>query len=346
MGEVPESGGRLPSKLTPATISVDQLVSGADKSRNAIRYSTRSCGDAQMDAALYEKTLSEVDRGWLQGPLPWPSLEEGAVISKRFPLQQGEKLRPIDDYSMSLVNATVTTRDQATTDNIDVICAMLTSLIHGLHREGRSSEILARSFDLSAAYRQLCVSAASRPFSYICVYNPFDDRADVFSQVCLPFGSRTAVNAFIRCSRCIQWIAANCLLLPLTCYYDDFVLPSTPDLAANSESCMSMLFDLLRWAFDKTGPKADTFSQEVKTLGVCIDLRNSAQGYVEASNTAKRRKIHWLLLMMCCKLDSYRTRMLKCCEGGLHLLIRKFLAFLVSMPYNAFLIMHTPSLFV
>lgn len=289
VGTAPESGGRLPFKMVPAAISVEELTCNADKSREAVRSSTRSCGDDAMDRSLYAKTIEEVGKGWLRGPLDWDSLEPSAVVSNRFPLLQGSKLRPIDNYSLSLVNSTVTTLDQATTDNVDTICAMLIDFIDGLQSKSLDSTMLARSFDLSAAYRQLCVADDSKQFSYIAVYNPSTCEADVFAQVCLPFGSRTAVNAFIRCSRCIQWIACRCLLLPVTCYYDDFVLASRPQLANNSEACMSMLFDLLGWAYDKQGPKADTFSAEVATLGVLIDLKNSSQGYIEVSNTAKRK---------------------------------------------------------
>eukprot|EP00438_Fugacium_kawagutii_P004095 Skav202905 [mRNA] locus=scaffold3908:104145:105488:- [translate_table: standard] len=190
---------------------------------------------------------------------------------------------------MSAVNATVTSRDQATADNVDIICAMLLSFMTGLEDAGIKSGILARSFDLSSAYKQLCVATSSRAYSYIAVYNPETKRADVFSQVCLPFGSKAAVNAFIRCSRCIQWIAAKCLLVPATCYYDDFVIATTPRMQNNSEATMSVLFDLLGWKYDKEGPKSDTFNQTVMTLGVIIDLQSTTTGVITVSNTTKRK---------------------------------------------------------
>ena len=108
VGELPTAGGMLPSKLVPATMAVRELGSNAGRARYAIRASNASCGDPSLDEQLYQKTLDEVDKGWLLGPLAWDSLEENAVVSKRFGLQQGDKLRPIDDYSMSSVNATVT----------------------------------------------------------------------------------------------------------------------------------------------------------------------------------------------------------------------------------------------
>ncbi len=89
----------------------------------------------------------------------------------------------------------------------------------------------------------------------------------------MPFGSRAAVNAFIRCARCIQWIAARCLSLPTTCYYDDFVVISAPELSQSSEACMSLLLDLLGWRFDREGPKADT--PRKFNIGKNQDLRSA-----------------------------------------------------------------------
>ena len=289
VGEIPTSGGVLPPKLVPATMAVEELGSNAGRAQLAMRTSNASSGDKDLDEKLYQKTLDEVAKGWLLGPLDWDSLEANAVVSKRFGLQQGEKLRPIDDYSMSSVNATVTVKDQATADNVDVICAMLLQLMTGLRAHGRSTLLRARSFDLAAAYRQLCIASTSKPFSYICVYNPRRRTNEVFSQICLPFGSKAAVNAFIRCSRCIQLLACKCLLLPTTCYYDDFVIATTPQLQQSSESTMCLLFEMLGWAYDKEGPKADTFSELVSALGVSISLSKTVAGEVEVMNTEKRK---------------------------------------------------------
>ena len=270
-------------------------MDGSSKARLAVKLATTSSGDAEMDSKLWLKTLEERDRGWLIGPLAWSELEPHPVVSKRFPLQQGSKLRSIDDFSMSMVNATVSMRDQATRDGVDVIAAMMCVFMRTLSKQGKGSQLLARSFDLSAAYRELCVAPSSYPFAYISVYKPETGGADVFQQVCMPFGSRAAVNALMRCARCIQWIAAKCLSLPTTCYYDDFVVASTPELVKSSEACMSLLLDLLGWHYDKEGPKADTFLSLLTTLGVVFDLSLSGDQSIVITNTEKRLELLQLI---------------------------------------------------
>ena len=74
----------------------------------------------------------------------WPWRKTGrctTAVSKRFPLQQGPKLRPIN-CPMSSVNATVGTLEQATTDNIDVISSMLAELMKQLSRGGKCTKLL------------------------------------------------------------------------------------------------------------------------------------------------------------------------------------------------------------
>lgn len=287
VGDVPKSG-RLPGKVVPAQLAVEDLHSQASKAAKAIRYMTRSSGDVLVDAQLWEKTLSEVDSGWLVGPLDWDCLGPQDAVSRRFGLVQSTKLRPIDDYSQSQVNATVTTYEKPTVDNPDVVCALAIYLILALRSAGKSTAILARSLDLTSAYRQLCISGESSRYAFLSVFNPTSGSAALFRQVALPFGSKTSVNAFIRCSRLLQWVAAKCFSIPMTCYFDDFVIYSTPELSENSQQVISLMFDLLGWAFDKEGDKADNFSNSTAALGVLFDLEGSSQGSIAVSNTERR----------------------------------------------------------
>ncbi|CAE7487060.1 ubiad1 [Symbiodinium natans] len=288
VGVAPPSGV-LPGKVTPASLEPEALSANACRANDALRASLRSCGDLELDEKLWEKTLLEVEQGWLQGPLEWSDLGPGEIASPRFPLLQNGKVRPIDDYSRSGVNSCVTTLEQPTVDTADVAAAMFSKLSNGLVRKGRSGALLGRSYDLTSAYRQLCVSRESSRFAIVAVFCPKDGKSYLFRQPCLPFGSRASVNGFIRCSRCIQWIALRCLLVPLTSYYDDFISASTCTLAANTDTTMAMLFRLLGWQYDEVGPKADVFSDRVEALGVAFDLSETCSGVVIVDNTLRRK---------------------------------------------------------
>ena len=241
-----------------------------------------------MDIQLWEKTQSELEKGWLVGPINWDSLSETAVVPRRFPIEQSGKIRPIDDYTQSQINLTIHSTETASVDNVDYTCAMFSTLVGDLRKNGCEGNIVSRSLDLSSAYRQLSVSAESSDYSYISVHDPHSGEATLYRQVALPFGSKAAVNAFIRCARCLQWIAAKCLAIPLSCYFDDFVLASPPNLSENTDSAMRLMLSLLGWQFDESGPKADIFSPEVSALGVVFSLDGTSLGNFTVSNTKKR----------------------------------------------------------
>jgi hypothetical protein len=265
VGEVPQSHV-LPKKLLPATLSRQDLENNSKRSNDALRYMTRSCGDSELDQKLWDKTLLETEHGWMRGPLNWEELGCGATLSRRFPLEQSGKVRPIDDLSQSQINFTVTCYEQATVDGPDVISAFCTFLMRCLAGHGRATKLVGRSLDLASAYRQLAVSDDSACHAFLSVYDPHQQSAALFQQVALPFGSRTAVNAFIRCARFLQWVAARCFKLPLSCYFDDFVSFACPELAKNTQSTLCLMLDILGWSFDREGPKSDDFSDVVSAL--------------------------------------------------------------------------------
>ena len=241
MGKIPQSG-TLPKKFSPSALTISDLHSAAPTARKALRMMTRSSGDPNMDIQLWEKMQSELEKGWLVGPIDWDSLTDTAIVSRRFPIEQSGKTRPIDDYTQSQINVTIHSTETASVDNVDYICAMFSTLVSDLRKNGREGNIVSRSLDLSSAYRQLSVPSKSSDYSYISVYDPHSGEAALYRQVALPFGSKAAVNAFIRCARCLQWIAAKCLSIPLSCYFDDFALASPPHLSENTDSAMRLCY--------------------------------------------------------------------------------------------------------
>ena len=103
-----------------------------------------------------------------------------------------------------------------------------------LANAARGTELLGRSFGLASAYRQLAVSQDSEKHSFLSVYSHISKRAGLFRQIGLPLGSRTTVNAFIRCACFLQWVAGKYLMLPASCYFEDFVSFTPPVLASYS----------------------------------------------------------------------------------------------------------------
>ena len=128
-----------------------------------------------------------------------------------FPMEQAGKVRPIDDLSQSQINATVTCSEQTTVNGPDVIFAFAVFLMRVCLKKESQPSFWGGPLDLASAYGQLAISDNSKCDAYLSVYSPAGGRAELFRQVALPFGSRTAVNALIRRVRFLQWVAARCL---------------------------------------------------------------------------------------------------------------------------------------
>ena len=78
--------------------------------------STISTADLKSNASKANKTLRDVTVQSVDGNVVCVDLPEMAVVSRRFPISQSEKVRPVDDFSQSQVNSTVTTYEQTTVD--------------------------------------------------------------------------------------------------------------------------------------------------------------------------------------------------------------------------------------
>ncbi|CAL1145137.1 unnamed protein product [Cladocopium goreaui] len=106
-GEVPATG-MLPGKFTPAVATDAEIREAALRIRPKLDTDNLGSGDPIIDAEVWRKTLEEVERGWLQGPLTRSSVPGDQPISRRFGLLQKKgKVRLIDDFSESGVNSTV-----------------------------------------------------------------------------------------------------------------------------------------------------------------------------------------------------------------------------------------------
>ena len=172
--------GRLPAsdyfepKFRPASLPCEALRGVADRSRSILLSSAKGSGDEELDRALYEVTLKEVQKGFLVGPVNPASLPSGSTITRRFGVQQKGKLRPIDDYRASMVNSSVTQTEGVSVHSVDHIAAMVSSRMRQL-RDARASarELQGKCWDLAAAYKQVPLSESAYAMdSFLMVFNP------------------------------------------------------------------------------------------------------------------------------------------------------------------------------
>ena len=156
-----DPSGIWPTDLQPPALTVAGLEAVADDiSRHTARAVARAPVGPIRDA-MWAATLAERDQGWLTihpNPPPLP----GRVVSVRFGVEQKNKIRPIDNFKGSKINAACGTQEKVQIDGIDqIVQAALTLLSHGLPTAA-GDRLQGRTWDLKSAYTNSWPSARTR----------------------------------------------------------------------------------------------------------------------------------------------------------------------------------------
>eukprot|EP00435_Cladocopium_sp_Y103_P025333 s1821_g6.t1 len=284
-GILPESN-TFAKKMRPASLPTEAVRSVADKARQALLISMKG----SLDEGVYTATIKELDKGFLKGPVDPESLPQGATtLTRRFGVVQGDKVRPMDDYKASLVNASVTQPEMVCLHSVDHIAGLGAQLIRAHAMRGKTVSLLAKCWDLASAYKQVPLSEDAFKYdSFLVVFNPRTGKGEIFQQLVLPFGSIASVTAFLRCALAIWHIGSSLLYYTWTSYFDDFLSLTEENLGPHSEVSISLFFQLLGWGLplDKLVP----YSTCCKVLGVELDLSKTPSGTFAIANTVSRKE--------------------------------------------------------
>ena len=288
LGPVPKSNF-FQKKRRYATMAVSELKRLAPLTRRGIYNSTVSCGDPEIDEAVYTVTKNELAKGWLSGPHDFEDLPETASLTRRFGVKQGGgKVRPIDNFTESLLNLTSSADETVTLHGAPVLGAMFARWLEVTERMGIADKGLRiKTVDLSGAYKQLCLADEALQDGFICVYDPVRQLPAIFGQVVLPFGSVPSVHGFCRVSSGLWKLCVVGLSIIASVYFDDFVFLSRDAATEHTSAILEMFFRLTGWATNLD--KAVEFGLDAKVLGLQVDLSGLSSGLAKLGNTESRR---------------------------------------------------------
>ena len=182
--------------------------------------SAQSARDSDMDQALYDVTMDEVDRGWLEGPLDFSDLSADATVSRRFGVRQGStnadgtrvaKVCPIDDLK-SLVNLTNGGEVTIAPMGVDAILASIAHRVRG----NPGVSLRAKTIDLRKAYKNLPVSERAMSDSHLLIFEPGTNKPLVYRSKVLVFGARASVLGFCRTAVGLWAVGVRLLFLHWT----------------------------------------------------------------------------------------------------------------------------------
>ena len=233
----------------------------------------------ETDGALNPQ--SETAKGWLEGPFTPEEITERLGTADwapchRFGVDQGKKIRTIDDLSRNFTNACASIPDRVNLDGVDEILALAktwTELInqatknggkfwarwqdgtittHWMHRDFRKKEhqrLNGATLDLAHAYRQLAVEEGQKKYSVVGV--PKDGKTHYYLSHALLFGASANVLNFNRAARALNFCVHKCAGAPVTNFFDDFVLVAPAPIAKFMYKGMIAVLEILGWKLKK-----------------------------------------------------------------------------------------------
>lgn len=311
----PAPSGIFKSDFRLPSLSESELRNSSRWVRAATLASISSSGDAGLDRAVWEETVAERDRGWLQGPYTQPELDAmfpaGWCAARRFGLMQSGKLRCIDDLSEPGTNAAFGTSEKLSLMGLDSIAGLVrfvhsavqdnrevhvtlsdNSVLRGkLHPEWTVEEArtwYGRCLDLRKAYRQLVSDPQSRWNSVVCLYNPETNGVSCFVAIAALFGGAAVVYKFNRAARSLWFLLANHLKICWCNYYDDFPMLEPSATARGSQISVEACLKLLGWDYADEGNKCLKFDSVFASLGAVFDLSKMGKGQAFITNKDDR----------------------------------------------------------
>jgi hypothetical protein len=117
--------GLWPKQFTPATLTEDELQQQATVQRRHLTYSQVVFFGEEIARSVWKQTLDEVAKGELEGPLALDDIPLNVPLSKRFGVEQGGKVRCVDDFSASGVNAAAQPLESPKPHTLDVVAGMI-----------------------------------------------------------------------------------------------------------------------------------------------------------------------------------------------------------------------------
>ncbi|CAE7638477.1 Abcb1a [Symbiodinium sp. CCMP2592] len=302
-----------PVEAVPA-LTQAQVMKAARWTRRKVLGRQRPDDDTCIAEAVWTATLDEVSKGWLSGPYSESEVAERLgplfVASRRFGLEQSDKVRMIDDMSETLVNAGFASSyklDLGGVDEVVVLCRAfveavfedrtvvlrlssgteLRGLLHSSLTVQQAKTLVGRTLDLEAAYKQMLIAKASQWAGVLTVRNPSGGNSLFIANV-LPFGGSSAVYSFNRLSRALHRIGSRLFFLVWGNYYDDFPQIDLEACGDEAQYAAERLLSLLGWRFSRKDSKRRPAARKFDALGVTVDLSESSLGKVKVGNKASR----------------------------------------------------------
>ncbi len=305
--------GLFDSRPHTATKTLTEVLQTSKWSKPVLRSTVRPNPEPRIDREVAERTDEEVQEGKAAGP--FTEVEVDAILGpwwapcRRVGILQGDSIRPIDDFSEFLHNASSDTDEYVDLSGVDGVVALMKLLgeavqddevtitledgqvmrgrLHPGFKDLKARMPVGRALDLKRAYKQVPTAPSMRRLVVVALWHPGLQKVVYYILYVLPFGARNSVFIFGGLARALEMIMAWCFQLILTQYVDDFP-QLEPAASAESATVFEEVLGLLGWQVKKNDGEIPQFCLDFTALGVQFDLRSATQGKMHIMNKLGR----------------------------------------------------------
>ena len=151
---------------------------------------------SELLGATWEETEKELQEGWMEIDNTGGKNTSWAM---RFGLQQRDKVRVIDDFSIAGVNGTTGLQERLKIFGIDDIAALIAYSLDTCGGEVHPT-LLGKTMDLKSAYKQFGICSSDRERIRVATRHPTTSDLVLLMVNALPFGATGSVSGFLRVS--------------------------------------------------------------------------------------------------------------------------------------------------
>ena len=312
IGRLPRSG-TLPEVSYPSVEETRESLLWQAGWRNEMilgRVAASIVSDVEVAPELDAKSQSEVESG-KAFEVPLAEVVKRCVVTPRFPVDEGwrwkddswmRKVRCIDDFTASFINAATAPGESIHHDTLDVLVALL----HSAGKDRRP--VRFRKDDFVSAYKTLPLRLDELALA-VTVWRDASGTLRTLQLHCCPFGAVASVHAWHRVGAAVQCILANLFLVVYARYVDDlFSLDEVeqPDLKSEfigptgtATLARRVIQELLGWELD--AEKAVTDANVFVALGVQVEHVDGSEAMI--FRVTEERVAKWRIEIESCLLS-------------------------------------------
>ena len=189
----------------------------------------------------WAETQAEASKGWITEDKD-ASMEKH-LVAPRFGVDQGTKVRVIDNGKMAGINSTIGLPEKFRLHDVTFIAAFIVCALGDKRSKG--AQVSGKTLDLKSAYKQYATRPEDRELMRIAAKDMSDGAVRLYKPCALSFGTTGSVSGFLRTAAAAWFLGTEAVKLCWGNYFDDYPMFALDQDTEASEACAQGLMNVL-----------------------------------------------------------------------------------------------------